>query len=182
MAAGRASRIRRLPADQRALIERLLREDRHTLDEMIDTLRSTFPATEVSRSSLHRYQSSLAELSGRMREIDRAASALVGELGEDMGEKAGALLVQAVTTLATHAALRAHGDDDTSIDDVRKLAQATKAATDSHRLSFQTRQQIRKAVREETLLEQRQKLEALGKSGAIDPAVVAVVIKAAYDL
>ena len=185
MARRRRSSISRLPAAQREYIERLLREDRFTLDEMIADLRGRFPgqpAAEVSRSGLHRYQESFAELTERMREIDRAAQALVGELGEDIGEKSGALLAHAVTTLATNAALRAQQSEDVSIDEVRKLAVAAKNALDTRRLSLAERKAIRQEAREELQREQRAKLEELGKTGAIDAAALATVIKAAYDL
>ncbi len=179
---GAPSRIRRLPPEQRAFVERLLREDRHTLDEMLAAIRGRFPDAAVSRSGLHRYKASVEELAGRMREIDRAAQALVGELGEDIGDRAGALLANAVTTLATNAALRANESDEVSIDEVRKMAVAAKNALDTRRLSLAERRAIAQEARETALREQREKLEALGQSGAIDPAIVATVIKAAYDL
>ena len=50
------SSITRLPADQKAHVERLLREGRLTLDEMIAELQHTFPGgpvADVSRSALH---------------------------------------------------------------------------------------------------------------------------------
>lgn len=179
---GAPSRIRRLPPEQRAFVERLLREDRHTLDEMLAAIRARFPDAGVSRSGLHRYKTSVEELAGRMREIDRAAQALVGELGQDIGDRAGALLANAVTTLATNAALRANEADDVDVEDVRKLAVAAKNALDTRRLSLAERRAIAQEAREAALREQREKLEALGQSGAIDPAIVATVIRAAYDL
>lgn len=181
----RKSSISRLPDEQRQYIERLIREGRHTLDEMLAAIRERFPdgeAAQVSRSALHRYDSAMTELAGRMREIDRAAQALVGELGDDIGDRAGALLANAVTTLATNAALRATETDEVSIEDVRKMAVAAKNALDTRRLSLAERRAIAQEAREAALREQREKLEALGQSGAIDPAIVATVIRAAYDL
>lgn len=180
--ARRRSKISRLPAAQREFIERLLREDRLTLDEMLEAIRAEFPDTEVSRAGLHRYGAGLSELTARMREIDRAAEALVGELGEGIGEKSGALLAQAVTTLATNVAMRAQETEEWDVDAIRKLAQAAKFALDARRLSLRERQAVAAEAREAALRESRAKLEALGKAGAIDPAVLATVIKAAYDL
>lgn len=163
----RKSTIARLPAEQRAYIEQLLREDRHTLTEMISALRSKFPDTDVSRSSLHRYGAGFAEMTARMREIDRAANALVGELGEGVGEKAGALLAQAVTTLATNAALRAQNDDEITIDEVRKMAQAAKHALDTRRISLAEREQIEEAARKRLLREQQARLSSTVKAGGL---------------
>jgi hypothetical protein len=165
MARRRKSKISRLPAEQRAYIESLLREDRWTLDEIVHAVRDRFPEAEVSRSGVHRFQAGFDEMMGRMREINQAASALVGELGDGIGEKAGALLVQAVTTLATNAAMRAN--DDTSIDDIRKLGQTTKHVMDSQRLSLQTRQEIEEAARNRLLREQQERLSSTVKAGGL---------------
>lgn len=167
MSMARKSTIARLPADQRAYIEQLLREDRHTLTEMISALRSKFPDTDVSRSSLHRYGAGFAEMTARMREIDRAANALVGELGEGVGEKAGALLAQAVTTLATNAALRAQNDNEITIDEVRKMAQAAKHALDTRRVSLAEREQIEEAARKRLLREQQTRLSDTVKANGL---------------
>ena len=53
-----------------------------------------------------------------MREIQIASQVLVSEFGEDVDDKAGALLSQAVTTLATGVALRSNDNDEISIQEV----------------------------------------------------------------
>lgn len=180
MTRGRRNRITRLPAPQRAFVERLLREDRLTLDEMLAAIAAEFPDATPSRSGLHRYQTSIREITERMRAQDRAARAIVSELGENPDERAGALLVQAVTTAATDVALRASESADATIDDVRKLARAAKDTIAARATSLKERVAIEAAAREKLVREQRGKLEALGKSGAVDPAVLARVIEAAY--
>lgn len=180
MTQGRRNKITRLPAGQRAFIERLLREDRLTLDEMLIAIAEQFPGATPSRSGLHRYQASMREITERMRAQDRAARALVSELGENPDERAGALLTQAVTTAATDVALRVGGDDKATIEDVRKLARAARDVIGARATSLKERQAIEAAARDKVLREQRGKLDALGKSGAVDPAVLAQVIKAAY--
>lgn len=164
------SSIQRLPADQRAFIEKLLREDRLTLAEMIEELQQQFPgqpAADISRSALHRYGAGFAELTGRMREIEAVSQAVVGELGEGVGEKAGALLGQAITTLATNAALRAHEKDNVSIDEIRKLARAAKDAMDTQRVGVNVRRAIAQEAREALQREQAAKLDNVVKSGGL---------------
>ena len=73
---GRKSSVSRLEPAARKHLEKLLREDRFTLDELLANLREKFPAAEVSRSGIHRYQQSFDEMLGRMREIETAAGAL----------------------------------------------------------------------------------------------------------
>lgn len=182
MARARKSNITRLPAEQREYIERLLREDRLTLTEMLASIRTKFPTAEVSRSGLHRYQQPLRELTERMREIDAAARVVVEELGENPDDRAGALLCQSITTLATNAALRAQTDDETSIEDVRKLARASKDVIAARSMSLKERQAVETAAREKLMREQKERLTELGKSGAIDPASLALVMKHGYGI
>ena len=167
---GRKSGIKRLPEDVRKHVERLLREDRLTLDEMIDDIRRAFPAEDApSRSGLHRYKVGFDELAGRMREIETAAGVLVDELGEGMGDKAGALLAQAVTTLAANAALRANENDEISIKEVGELARAAKSAMQARTMSLKERQVIEQAAREKLLQEQDAKLTEMRGMDGMSP-------------
>lgn len=166
----RQSSIKRLPTEVRSYLERLLREDRYTLDELIERLQDKFPGENTpSRSSLHRYRSNMEEMLGRMREIDAAANVLVKEFGEDAGDKAGALLAQSITTLATNAAFKAHSEmDDISIEEIGKLARAAKAAMETRTMSFKERQAIERAAREKLLREQNENLQEAAKAQGMD--------------
>jgi len=159
----RKPKITRLEPEQRAYIERLLREDRLTLSEMLDAMRTKFPTADVSRSGLHRYQASMKQITDRMRAQDTAARAIVQELGENPDDRAGALLVQAVTTAMTDGAMRANESDETSIDDVRKLARAAKDTIAARTTSLKERQAIEQAARERLLREQKEKLDTVFK-------------------
>jgi hypothetical protein len=161
---GRKSKIKRLQPEVRALIERHLREDRLSLDEILADVREHFPEDEApSRSGLHRYRVGFEELTDRMRAMETMANAVVGELGEGVGDKAGALLAQAITTLAANAALKAHERDDVSIDEIRKLARAAKDAIDTRRLSLAERQALEKAAEARLLKEQKARLDGVVK-------------------
>jgi hypothetical protein len=163
MARARKSKVSRLPAEQRAFVELLLREDRYTLDELVAKIRERYPDADISRSSIHRYQVPLRELTQRMREIDTAARAVVEELGENPDDRAGALLCQSITTLATDAALRANQRDDVSVEEVRKLARAAKDTIDARAKSLKERQAIRQEAREQLLREQSERLSTIEK-------------------
>lgn len=170
------SSISRLPAEQKAHIERRLREGMMTLDELIADLRAIFPgepAAEVSRSALHRYERGFTELTARMREIETVSNAVIGELGEGVGEKAGALLAQAITTLATNAALKAHDSDDISIDEIRKLARAAKDAMDTQRVGVTVRKAIAEEARQALLREQQEKLDKVVRTGGLSEQTAA---------
>ncbi|WP_308370129.1 phage protein Gp27 family protein [Serratia marcescens] len=158
---GRKPTIHKLPTDVRAHIERRLREDQLTLDELLDDIRQHFPDADEtpSRSALGRYKQSFGEMVGRMREQDQMARLLVSELGENPDERAGALMVQAVTTLTSHATFAALEQPETDIDTVRHLARAAKDVLQARKESLQERQQIERAARERLLQEQEANLE-----------------------
>jgi hypothetical protein len=160
---GRKNNVHKLSPDARRYVERMLREDRWSLDEIVDATLMEFPDERLSRSSLHRYQPEFAELRERMDAIDRVSEALIGGLGEGAGDKAGALLAHAVTTAVTHAALKAQSsEEDISIAEIRKLAGAAKLALETRTLSMRERKAIAQEAREQQQREQADRLDQLG--------------------
>lgn len=163
----RKSKVHRAPWRER--FEQLLREDSYTLDEMVAIIKTEFPDAEVqpTRSNLHRYGTGFAELTDRMREIDRAANALVGEFGDSLGEKASTLLANSVVTLVTDLALKKQNDDEVDVETVRKLARAAKDAIDTKRVDVNVRKAIAAEAREALLREQAANLDKAVKSGGL---------------
>lgn len=163
---GRKSTIHKLPTDVRAHIERRLREDQLTLDELLTDIRTHFPDADdtPSRSALGRYKQSFGEMVGRMREQDQMARLLVSELGENPDERAGALMVQAVTTLTSHATFTALEADNPDIDTVRHLARAAKDVLQARKVSFDEREAIERKAREQQLREQDANLKQVASA------------------
>ncbi|PXZ46178.1 small terminase subunit, partial [Pseudomonas aeruginosa] len=65
--AGKSS-VNRLPPVVKAYLQKLLREDRMTLDQMIEDLRSRFPNEKVpSRSALGRFKIGFEQLTEKAR-------------------------------------------------------------------------------------------------------------------
>ena len=158
----RKSSIDQRSPGARAHILKRLRENRLTLDELIEDLHEHFPSEQKpSRSAVGRYKVSFDEMARRLREQQAMASLLVEELGENPDDKAGALMVQSITTLTTHAALGAQIDEETTVDDVRKLARAAKDVLAARKVSREERRAIEKEAREALLAEQEQRLEEL---------------------
>lgn len=180
---GRKSSIDRLDPAVRVHIEKRLRENRMTLDELIEDLRQCFPGEQKpSRSAIGRYRKGFDEILRSQREITAASAALVAELGENFDDKSGALLAQAVTTLATNAAHDALAEGTIEITDVLDLARAAKYAQETRALNLKERQAVAREARERLLEEQRAKLDELGRTGEVDADTLSKVIKAAYGL
>lgn len=162
--AGKSS-IDRLPPVVKAYIQKLLREDRFTLDDMLDDIRQRFPNEKSpSRSALGRFKQGFEELTQKARQQREMAEAFVGALGEDASDKTGVLLVEAISTLTYQAALGAHEKDDVTIGEVTALARAAKATMEARTMSVKERQAIEKATRERLLQEQAAELDKAVKT------------------
>lgn len=163
----RKSSVDKLPADVRSHIERALRENRLTLDELIADLQQTFPAAEKpSRSALGRYRQQFDVMVERMREQETMSRLLVSELGENPDDRAGALMVQSLSVLVNSSLAEAQ-DQELAIDDIRKLARATKDAIQARSASLKERQAIEAAAREKLIAEQKEKLAAMPTKGGV---------------
>lgn len=173
---GRKSSVDKLDESVRLYIERRLRENRLTLDELLDDLRATFPEEAApSRSALGRYRQGFDEVMQTQKAMSSAASALVAELGENFDDKSGALLAQAVTTLTTKAAFRKLEDSDVDIADVLDLARAAKAAQETRSLSLKERQAVANEARARLLAEQQAKLGEMTKQGGVSEETLRVI-------
>lgn len=156
----------------RARLEQLLREAKFTFDELEDIIRGEFPDAKVSRSSIYRYAMGLQEMTERMREIDHASRALVGEFGDSLGEKASTLLANSVITLVTDASLKQQ-NEEVDIESIRKLARAAKDAIDTKRMDVNVRKAVAQEAREALLREQTAKLDKVVKSGGLSAETAA---------
>jgi len=175
---GRKSKVSKLPPEVKAHIQRLLREDRLTLDAMLAELRARFPqhlGELPSRAGLGRYHKLYDEVSKSQKNIQTAAQMLVAELGEDFDDKSGALLSQAVTTLAINAVDNALGEGNTDIKDIQALARAARSVQEVRKLNLNERQAIAKEAREALLREQSARVDAAVKSGGLTAARAAFV-------
>jgi hypothetical protein len=162
------STISRLPADVKAYLHKLLREDRLTLDAMVADLQARFPSeTPPSRSALGRFKVGFDQLTDKARQQRDMAEAFVGAFGEDASDKTGVLLIEAISTLTYQAAMGAHEKDDITIAEVSALARAAKATMEARTLSVKERQAIEHATRERLLQEQAAALDTAVKANGM---------------
>jgi hypothetical protein len=162
--AGKSS-ITRLPPMVKAYIQKLLREDRMTLDSMLADIQLRFPNEKApSRSALGRFKFGFDELTEKARAQREMAEAFVGAFGEDASDKTGVLLVEAISTLTYQAAMGAHEKDEVTIAEVAALARAAKATMEARTMSVKERLAVEKAARERLLQEQAAELDSAVKT------------------
>lgn len=169
---GRKASIDRLPPEARARIQKHLRDNRLTLDELIADLQQAFPSLAVagelpSRSAVHRYSLGVREIVAHEREMTVAAEALVAELGDNFDAKSGALLAQAVTTLASRRAMQAieasNAGTVMDISDVLDLARAAKTAQEARSLNLKERRSVADEARKKAFEDAAQKASTSAK-------------------
>ncbi len=158
--------MRKLSEDARKYLESLLREDRYTIDELMDRFSDKYPDEAPARSTMGRTKKKWEEEAQALRNFASASEVLVKELGHDVDDKGGMLLAQAVQAIVTNVALSEltnSGDDPEkpkmNIDDVGALARAARAAMMTKSKATENREEIRRLAREELLREQDANLQ-----------------------
>ena len=194
---GRKSSIDRMTPEVKAYIQAMLATGSQTLDELIADLQQRFPAEASagelpSRSALQRYGAKLDRRLSAIRASTEAARLIQAHAGDDKDARSEALTAMVQTELfeAILALQEADdiGEDGERADPGERVALLSKAAKNIATLTrssinlkeFQAK--VEEATRKKVLEEQRQKLDALGKTGDVPADVLAKVIKAAYDL
>ena len=189
---GRKSSIARLPEEVKSYITAMLATGAQTLDELIADLQTRFPAaaaanTLPSRSAVGRYGQNLDRRLSAIRASTEAAKLISAQAGDDKDARSEALTALVQTELF-EAILNLQEADDEDVDAGDRIGMLSNAAKNIATLTrssvnlkkFQA--EVEETTRKKVLAEQREKLEDLGKTGAIAPDVLARVIKAAYDL
>ena len=185
---GRKGFIARTPAEIRSHIERRFAEGSITIDQLREELLEMFPDEAVpSRSALGRYGQKLSRRLDAIKAGTEAARLIAEQAGDSQDARSEALTALVQTELF-EAILSLQEADAPDLDQGERVAMLSAAARNIATLTrssvnlkkFQTEAEER--GRRAALIEQRAKLDQLGKSGAVAPEVLARVIRAAYDL
>jgi len=191
---GRKSTIDRLDPQIKSYIQAMLASGSVTLDELIADLQARYPAAATagglpSRSAVGRYGQKLERRLSAIRASTEAAKIIQAHAGDDKDARSEALTAMVQTELfEAILALQEVEESEEGADPGERVALLSKAAKNIATLTrssinlkeFQAK--VEEATRKKVLEEQRQKLDALGKTGDVPADVLAKVIKAAYDL
>ena len=187
----RKSSIDRLAPEVRAHIERRLADGKMTLDELIADLTAAFPAEAAadlpSRSAIGRYGQKLSRRLDAIKASTDAARMIADNAGDSKDARSEALTALVQTELF-EAILNLQEADDPDLDAGERVSMLSAAAKNIATLTrasinlkeFQAKAEER--ARRELLAAQKERLDELGKTGAVPADVLAQVMKAAYDL
>ena len=97
------STISRLDPKIKAELDRLLKEDRHTIDQVVAHLREL--GAELSRSAVGRYHQRFEEIGKRMRDSREVAKVWADRLGSEPQGDIGKMVMELLRTLAFDVSL-----------------------------------------------------------------------------
>jgi hypothetical protein len=160
---GRKSSIERLPKPVRDTVAKLIRDNRLTLDEIVDKLRSEF-GEAPSRSAVHRYKQTLDEALAKQREMDGIAEIWVREVKDQPQGKMGRMVLELLRTVAMQSALNAQSKDQIDPKELAHIARAFNLIESAGKREAENRAMLRDELRQELLAEQDEKLKAAVKA------------------
>jgi len=176
----RKSTVRVLPPEIREEVDRLLKDGRRTLDQIVEHLRRM--DVGVSRSALGRYAQDYAEEMAALREVQEVSKAFAQELG-DLDNDSSRYLVQMVQAVAAKVVRPQLKGDGPSMDsrDLMFMARAIKDLVGTNKLSAEMEMKIREDAKRQERERLAAELEDLGKSKGgslgLTPAALAEIHK-----
>ena len=167
----RQSTVKKLPAQIRKELDRLLAGGAHTLDQVVEHLRQL--GAPVSRSAVGRYSQEFEEVAAHIRESREIASAFARELGEVPEGDMGRVLIEIVHRLVFKAGVAKLRDGD-AIDavDAARLAKAIKDLAAGSKIGVDMEIKIREQAAAEAAKEAAGAAEAVGREKGLSADTV----------
>lgn len=183
---GAKSSIDKLPSEIKAYIQAMLASGSMTLREMLDDLKSRYPAEAESlpsRTALHRYGQRLDRRLSAIRASTEAAKLISSQAGDDKDARSEALTALVQTELF-EAILNLQEADDPDLDVAERVGMLSSAAKNIATLTRssvnlkQFQAKVEADTRKRIMDEQRAKLEALGSKGGVTEETKAAIREA----
>ncbi len=168
------SKVKGLAPALKAELDRLLREDRFTLDEVLAHLRQLAkdPAELPSRSSVGRYAQTIKALGDRMRRSQEIADRLVAECGPQIADGKGfPILVQGFQSLVFDLMANMAEGETLDPENLSFLARAISSVASAQKTD--TDRALK--VRQETAKQAASKAEAVGKARGVSAETIAEI-------
>lgn len=167
------SKVEQLPPDVKAWLDRALADSNFSeYQALSDVLKAR--GYNISKSALNRYGQNFEDRLAALRMASEQAKAIVDASPDDEGAVNDSLM-----RLVQERLFNLLLAEDAKVD----LPKAAKAIAELGRATIQQKKfAIEQNARKQLIQEQRQKLDELGKSGAVEVEILNKVIQAAYGL
>ncbi|MFY9180195.1 MAG: DUF3486 family protein [Venatoribacter sp.] len=180
---GRASKVELLPEEVKRFLDAMLRDKRHSQQEILDEVNKQLtelgaPQSElISSSGLNRYALRMESIGKKMRETNAIADAWVARLGDKPQSQLGKLVTQMIHTMAFELSLdMQNGAAEVSVGDLKELALVVQRLEQAETSSVKREQQIRQAFAQEAAASVEQAAKELGLTKAGTDAIKAGIL------
>jgi hypothetical protein len=144
----RKSSIERLPPVIKAAIAGMLKDNRLTLDEILEQIRAEFPDEPApSRSALGRFKQNFEEMSKHLRESREIADMWVQKVGSDPNSDIGKLAIEFLRTAAYRVSSDMVEGGEANTKELAQLARAMNYIENASRLSLKREQELTTAAK-----------------------------------
>jgi len=141
------STIRKLPDELRAEVDRLLRDGKVTLVQIVEHLRAM--GADVSKSAVHRYSQDYERMAEDIRLTREMARAVGREVRDDVDGNATQMLVESLHALLLKSRMQLADSGDIDAKSVSDLAKAVKDLQTASKSSAEMRLKLREQVARE---------------------------------
>jgi len=141
------SSIRQLPEALRAEIDRLLRDDKFTIVQIVEHMQTL--GADLSKSAVHRYSQDFDRMTEDIRLTREMARAIGRELKDDIDGNATQMLVESMHALLLKARMQLADSGDIDARSVSDLAKAVKDLQTASKSSAEMRLKLRSEVAKE---------------------------------
>jgi hypothetical protein len=141
---GRKSSITQLDPRVREAVDRLVRDGRASIDEIVDAIEGLGGA--ASRSAVGRYVKSARDQMERYRQAQEVAKVWVGKLEEEPESDVGRLLTEMLRTVAFQTIGQLGDQDEVNPGAVMFLARAIKDMASADKLAAERELKVRQEV------------------------------------
>jgi hypothetical protein len=139
---GRKSSIDQLPPELREVLDRLIREKRHTLDTIVAHLQAL--GGDVKRTAVGDYRQRMEKRLARYRDAQEVAGVWVAELGQQPESKTGQLLAELLKTVAFRTLAEMQEQEaGAEPEELMLLAKTLKDVATSQKTDLDFRQRVR---------------------------------------
>ncbi|MFZ5653182.1 MAG: DUF3486 family protein [Pseudomonadota bacterium] len=150
---GRPSRVDQLAPEVRQTLDRLLRDGRHTQQEILDHINRLAEAP-LSRSGLNRYATRMETVGAKLRETREVANAWMARFGDEPASDVLQLVVEMMQGALFKYALKASETDDDELFDPALMKDVTlsiQRLARSAEMNTKREKEIRKAFAEQAV-------------------------------
>jgi hypothetical protein len=144
---GRKSSIKKLDAELRAEVDRLLVDGRYTLEQVVTHMKTL--GADVSKSAVHRYSQQLEDVARDIRMSREMAMAIGRELADVPDGDNGRLVIESMQALLLRTRMQIAQGEELDVKEVAAISGAVRDLQAALRLNVDTEMKIRDRVAKE---------------------------------